>query len=241
MVDFSWDARYLTPLTALACFTVFFLTYLALLVSVPLERRLLDRYGAEEGQTRHVLWANKWSGFLLLGLLPALVIVFFLRLPLSDFGAGPVTHQATYTWMAGFGGFVLVVNWLQARRPAHYGVYPLIRRARWTPALLFSSLLASSAFIVAYEFLFRGFLLFACVPLMGAYIAVAVNVLVYALAHVHKGMGETLGSVPLGILLCWITLSTGTIWAVVVIHLALTLSADVFALYYNPDMKMDRA
>ena len=143
-------------------------------------------------------------------------------------------------WMAGGSLLVLGINLLQGRRPAHYGVYPLIRYKKWTPGLLAVSLITSSLFIIGYEFMFRGFLLFALVPVTGVWLAVAINVLIYALAHIHKGLGETIGSVPFGILLCWITLESGNFWAIMVIHLTLSLSADLVALKANPQMHFVR-
>lgn len=241
MASLQWSPEHLAPLTALVTTTLGFLTYLSILTSPRTAEHLIARYGTVRGQALHVLLANKWSGVVLLGLLPILVVRLVLDQPLSDFGTGPVQGPDTWTWMLLVGSLVLALIWKRSCDPKHYAVYPLIRQETWSRSLLIQSLLASSAFIIAYEFLFRGFLLFACLPLMGPIVAIAVNVLIYALAHVHKGTDETLGSVPFGILLCWITLSTGTIWAVVGIHLIMTLSADLLGLYHNPNMSVRHA
>jgi membrane protease YdiL (CAAX protease family) len=238
MATLHWSPEYRAPLAALVTTTLGFLTYLSILLAPRVEEYFLAHYGSKRGQTLHVLLANKWSGTALLGLFPLLLIRFVLGQPLSDYGAGPVQHPNTWRWMLLVSTLVLAMVWSHSRKPQHYSMYPLIRRTTWSRGLLLQSLMASSAFIIAYEFLFRGFLLFACLPLTGPWVAIALNVLIYALAHVHKGIGETLGSVPFGVLLCWVTLSTGTIWAATGIHLVMTLSADLFGLYFNPNMAL---
>lgn len=238
MEIFSWDPVYTGPLAATCCMTAGFLIYLLIYQSQRLESYLLRRYGPEKGQTLVVV-TGKMAGLVLLGLLPALVALSLPGGDLGDYGLGPVTTPAGWYWMAGGSVVVIAMNFLAGRKPAHYAVYPLIRRATWRPPLLLLSLVGSTLFLVAYEFMFRGFFLFACVSLMGPWVAIAVNVLVYALAHIHKGPVETIGAVPFGVLLCWITLSTGSIWPVIVIHIALSLSSDLFALYFNPEMRVE--
>lgn len=222
------------PLLALATLMTGFLIYLSIYVSPAIKKRLESRFGKTRGLTHWVVLI-KLTGFLLLGLVPALLILAVLKRPLSDFGAGPMT-PAAWKWMGGLIVFVLVLNALQGRRPANYNVYPLIREKEWSAGLISLSMITSTLFIIGYEFLFRGFLLFACLPLMGIEVAVLLNVLVYSFAHIHKGMQETLASVPFGIILCYVTLTTGSFWAIMVAHIILSLSADFFGLISNPDM-----
>jgi len=238
MATLHWSPEYRAPLTALVTTTLGLLTYLSILLAPRVAAYLQAQFGSTRGQALHVLLANKWSGTVLLGLFPLLVMRFVLNEPVSNYGAGRVQDPDTWRWMLAGGAFVLAMVWRHSRNPQHYSMYPLIRQTIWSRGLLLQSLLASAAFIIAYEFLFRGFLLFACLPLMGPWVAIALNVLIYALAHIHKGMGETLGSVPFGVLLCWITLSTGTIWAAIGIHLVMTLSADLLGLHFNPNMEL---
>lgn len=235
MTDFSWHPEQLVPLTAVATLTIGFLIYLVLYLSPSVSQGLKTKYGELRGNYYWVV-LTKLAGFVLLGFVPALVILFFLGQPLSDFGASTRMSPFAWGWMLGGSLLVLLVNVLQGRRPAHYAVYPLIRYPEWNPRLLIISLITSTLFIVGYEFMFRGFLLFALVPLTGPWVAIGLNVLIYALAHIHKGLGETIGSVPFGILLCWITLESGNFWAIMVMHITLSLSADLVALWANPEM-----
>ena len=42
---------------------------------------------------------------------------------------------------------------------------------------------------------------------MGPWAAIALNCSLYAFAHLYKGPGEAFGSIPVGIFLCYLTLS----------------------------------
>jgi membrane protease YdiL (CAAX protease family) len=228
--------KQLEPLVAVSTLTIGFLIYLTVYLSPKIKAGLKARYGEVKGLTYWVFLV-KLLGFVLLGVIPALIIVFVLKQPLARYGAGPMTASAWY-WMIGLSLFVLILNILQGRRPANYNIYPLIREKEWSPGLVAASGITSTLFIVGYEFMFRGFLLYSCIPVMGVELAVAVNVIIYSFAHIHKGMQETIGSVPFGILLCYVTLTTGSFWAIMVAHSILSLSADFVGLYANPDMRV---
>jgi membrane protease YdiL (CAAX protease family) len=92
------------------------------------------------------------------------------------------------------------------------------------------------AYLLAYEFLFRGFLFFAALPVLGLFFAIVLNTIIYALVHLYKGFKEVIWSVPLGILLCYLTYLTGTIWVAVFTHIILALSGEWFSVWAHPDM-----
>ncbi len=239
MIDFSWNPEHLPAFTAIAALTIGFLIYLGVYLSPKFLKNLKEKNGEDKGVYYWVVTV-KLLGFFLLGVLSIVLILFYLKEPLSAYGMGPITKSSTYWWMLIGGGIILTLNIIQGRRPANYNIYPLIRFNEWDLKTLVVSLVTSTLFIVGYEIMFRGFLLYACIPVMGVWLAIAVNVIIYSFAHIHKGMTETIGSVPFGILLCYITLSTGNIWAIVVMHVILSLSADVVGLYFNPEMRVKR-
>ena len=84
-------------------------------------------------------------------------------------------------------------------------------------------------------FFFRGFLLFACLP-WGIWPAITVNVLVYALAHLPKGMREVWGAVPFGIYLCIVTLVHGSVWIAFALHMAIAVVNEIVSLNAHPEM-----
>ena len=76
---------------------------------------------------------------------------------------------------------------------------------------------------------------------MAAGPAIALNSALYAFAHFYKGPGETFGAIPVGVLLCYLTIVTGNIWCAVVIHALMALSNEWFSLYFHPEMEIVKA
>lgn len=91
-------------------------------------------------------------------------------------------------------------------------------------------LLLRCVFLICYELFFRGLLLSFCLQWTPAPVAVAINMVLYALAHAFSTRQELLGTVPFGILLCLLTLYAGSVWPAVLIHLLLGLPYDVWTL-----------
>ena len=84
---------------------------------------------------------------------------------------------------------------------------------------------------------YRGLLLVTCYHTFGFWPAVAVNLSFYSATHIAKGLSETVGTFPYGLILCFVTISTGSIAVAFVTHLILALSNDFFSIRYNPNMK----
>jgi membrane protease YdiL (CAAX protease family) len=93
-------------------------------------------------------------------------------------------------------------------------------------------------YLFAYEFLFRGLLLFFCIEELGVVLALIVNIFLYSLVHIPKGRKETIGAIPMGIILCILTIHSGTIWMAFWIHCSLALSNEWLSIKYHPDMKI---
>jgi len=79
-------------------------------------------------------------------------------------------------------------------------------------------------YLLPYEFLLRGLLLPELVSYVNPMIAVLINSVVYALAHIQQGKREMLGALMFGILLCFVTLLTLNFWCAFIAHIALALT-----------------
>ncbi|MFN8134788.1 MAG: CPBP family intramembrane glutamic endopeptidase [Bacteroidales bacterium] len=66
--------------------------------------------------------------------------------------------------------------------------------------------------------------------------AIALNTAIYMLVHIPKGIKETLGAIPLGVLLCYLTVQTGSIWIAVMVHIVMALSNEWKAAARAPGM-----
>ncbi|HET7715134.1 MAG TPA: CPBP family intramembrane glutamic endopeptidase [Bauldia sp.] len=181
--------------------------------------------------------AKRLSGVLVLGLLPAVLIAAFLPFTLVEVGLTAEVPDRTWLWVAGASLVIVPACFATAHKPANFDVYPEMRTAEWGPGAVAANSLSSALYMFAYEFLFRGILLFPCLAALPTGWAIAINVALYALAHVPKGPREALGSIPLGIVLCLATIDTGAIWAAFLIHSIMSQLNDYLAVRANPEMR----
>jgi hypothetical protein len=100
---------------------------------------------------------------------------------------------------------------INSRGKIHLVQYPQVRMDKWNSIEYIINILSWGIYLLGYEYLFRGILFLGLLPFFTSLNAIAINTTLYALAHLYKGKKETLGSIPLGIILCLITLETETI------------------------------
>jgi membrane protease YdiL (CAAX protease family) len=130
----------------------------------------------------------------------------------------------------------ILVNAQRKRNKLDLVVYPHIRHNQWTPTLVFINVLTWMLYLLPYEFVMRGTFLHHLLTTGNLWQAFAINAVVYSLAHAPQGWRETLVSFPFGILLCSITYVTGNFWSAYIIHVALAVSNDFYAIKNNPSM-----
>lgn len=159
---------------------------------------------------------NRLSGFLLLGLVPAAALCLLGRSPL-DYGLG-LGDPERVAAIAGFGmllGVLLVLQ--QATSPSMLAYYPIIHALRRPGGPLLASALGECLYLCAFEFLWRGYVLFTLTHDLGLAPAPAIVLcgVMCALIHLGKPQREVLGVCVLNLWFGWATLFTGSIWAVV--------------------------
>lgn len=183
----------------------------------------------------HVLF-QKLIGFFLMGILPYIAVLIFLPESPFHYGLIPQVKAANILYTLVPSTILVVLNYFFAGKPENLKQYPQMRIQTWTPKTISLNAFGWAIYLLGYEYLFRGVFFFGILPIVGLYQAIAINTIVYSLAHLSKGPKETLGSIPLGILMCMITFKTGSIWATFLIHVAMAWSNEFFALYHHPDM-----
>ncbi len=180
--------------------------------------------------------AQRLTGAGLLGLLPALLLVATGR-PLVEYGLG----WGQWSAAAPLGVVVAIalpLIFIQSRHPSTWGVYPELRVALWTPRIRCSNVLSWSAYLVAYELLFRGVLLFSAAYWLGAWPAVGIMTAMYVLAHLGKPPGEAYGCIPMGLLFGWTALVSGSIWPGVAAHVVIAVFNDWAVIRHDPARRM---
>lgn len=220
-----------TATQSMALLTMGFITYQFFISSEKLRRIFTDRYG-EEKTLAWWIYFQRFLGFLLFGIVP--IGIFAAQgHSLLEFGLRFQSLRVTLMWTVVLGSVVIVMNYFVGRTPSNLAMYPQIRMKHWPWPVVFGSAATWVMYLLAYEFMFRGWLLFSCFHAMGVELAIAVNVSLYSLTHLPKGVKEAAGAIPLGLILCWLTLQTGTFWIAFLVHSILALSNEWFSMYYS--------
>jgi len=230
-----WIPDYIEPITAISTCILGFIGYY-LIVDAKLFHTLFTK---KLGEDKTLVWwvvFQRLTGVIFLGVIPAIIVSALFSNNLIDYGFTIVNSSTSYYWMLGAAVFIIPMNLIMAGKPGNLKVYPQIRTREWNISLIFVNAISWAAYLLAYELLFRGILLFSCERALGALTAIAINTAIYSLVHIPKGIKETLGAIPFGIFLCIITLYTGNIWVAVFVHVILALSNDYIAIYANPNM-----
>lgn len=174
------------------------------------------------------LW---WTGCHLLTflLLPWLVIRYVLRERIADFGWR--WNQVSQHWR----GYLLLLSPILVfvgivstgeDFVRHYPFYHHAGRS-WLDLLLWEVLYLSQ--FVVLEFFFRGYMLNALRPALGAN-AIWVMCVPYLMIHFPKLWLEATGAILFGLFLGILALQSRSIWGGVLVHAGVALSMDIAAL-----------
>ncbi len=239
-IDLSFDRQDLRVLIPVVGGLIGFIIFWFTQKSEKLKHKFLDKYGTDLGYARFIMFTRYLGGFSM-GVLPALA--FFIAFPnttLSQLGLGfnEKTFLTSILWIAGLSAVVIPLASFSARKPKHLVNYPQIRARKWDTKMILSNLASWAIYLLGYEFLFRGVLFFPLVEEIGLWPAIAVNIGMYSGTHIPKGIEETIGAIILSIILCLLTVQTGTIWIAFFVHVAMAWTNTLTALKHNPDMKI---
>ena len=166
-------------------------------------------------------------------LLPALVIWLVHRKRLRDFGLG---RGDLGFWVpisvAIFAIQLPVVALYLARDPVYARRYPSLGAARAGGATFWLWEGSRLVYMLSWEFLFRGYLLFALEPTMG-HAACLVQMVPFVLMHMvsHKPVSEVYFTVGSGALSGLFALVSRSAWPIVLLHAVGAVLLDVFIVF----------
>jgi membrane protease YdiL (CAAX protease family) len=108
-----------------------------------------------------------------------------------------------------------------------------INLSEWNILLFSINSIGWIFYLIGYEFLFRGILLFECYNSFGFWPAIAINVAIYSAIHMVNGKDQAIGSLIFGAIACYLTLSQGSILIPLIMHISLSIMSDYFSIRYN--------
>jgi len=148
---------------------------------------------------RLFLWFG--TNFVVLFVVPALLIRFVLRRPLSDYGLRWGNFAIWGRYFAFYLAVMIPVILIISREPSFHDYYPRCKLARISDLWLILSTLGWLLYFFAWEWFFRGFMLFGLAPRMGGALAIMVQMIPFVMMHYLKLEAETWSSIICGIVL----------------------------------------
>lgn len=224
---------------------VSFLAYWLTIESPAVRARFEKRFGQERGSFVFFIFNKTW-GFFWFGIVcTAAALILFPGHGLSGFGldlpASGLPAVVTIVSCLVLVPASILGGWNKNRRigrtTGEFGRYPEIQERRWTRSTVTVLVVFWSLYLLGYEAMFRGTLLFPLAEALGIWPSIGINTALYSAFHVPKGAGEAVGALFLGFLLCLITLMTCSAVTAFLVHVALAVSNDLFAFRFRPDMR----
>lgn len=185
---------------------------------------------------KNLLFAQRLLGFTLFGPLAALFAHQLLPVTWDQWGLLLQQPSATLSWIVGLLLIIIPANFFIARSAQNQAAYPQVRYRSWSPGFFLVNALTWVLYLLGYEFLFRGLLLFPLIEVLGLWSSIGLNVTLYAIVHAPKGWREVIGAVPFGIVLCMATYETGSFWAAFTAHGVQAVVNEFFSIQANPRM-----
>lgn len=173
------------------------------------------------------------SFFLLLFIVPLLYLKLGIRQTLSDygFGLGDKAFGVKFCLIA-IPFLVLPLISLAATMPDVRAEYPLAKLLFSRPDLVLPyEVTYVVLYYLAWEFYFRGFVLFGLKDKFGNMNAVLIQTISSALIHLGKPDVEMFGSILSGIIFGALALRTRSIWYVFLLHATIGVLTDLYILF----------
>ena len=159
-----------------------------------------------------------WVSFLLLGVIPALVSKPLLGRTPGDLGLGLGDSRVGFTLVAIGLPIAIAAAFVGAGSPAIASEYPLGAGLSRSAAVFLPYVIGYGAYYLAFEYLYRGYLLLGLSSRLGAWQANLLQATLATAAHAGKPPVELISAFPASLAFGWLTLRTGSVWYAFALH-----------------------
>jgi membrane protease YdiL (CAAX protease family) len=214
---------------------VFFYLYYYTAHSSGMEKWIYKNTTGITSELRMFLF-RKLSGFTFLGVMPAILYFSVNKGAFARFGFSYTHIFDNIFAIAGMMALIAILLFFRHRKNPALNTLQ-IKTDRWSSTLMIFDILGWSLYLLAYEFLFRGILLFECYDYFGFLPAIVINIALYSAIHMVNGKEQAVGAIFFGAVACYLTLQTGTILIAFFMHIALSGFSDYFSVRMNPAIR----
>lgn len=206
----------------------FFYIYYYTAHSSRIEQLIIKNYPNGSADVALFLF-RKLTGFFLLGIIPGILYFGFMDASRDKFGITYNRLESSFLLIASLILITAIVLYFHHRGKPHHSTLQF-NPAEWNKSLFILNVFGWGIYLIAYEFLFRGILLFECYEALGFWPAVAINITLYSAIHMVSGKDQTIGALIFGTIACYFTLTRGTLLIPVFMHLSLSILSDLYSI-----------
>jgi hypothetical protein len=158
-------------------------------------------------------------------IISVIIIKFFLKERLKDYGFTWGEHKIGFTVSSIFIIVMLPVIWFFSSTPEFVEKYPhlLSARSNWGEFTIYES--GMLIYMFSWEFIWRGFMLFGLKEKFGYY-AILIQMIPFVILHNGKPVAETFGAIAGGIALGILAFRTNSFFYGVITHMGVMFSID---------------
>ncbi|NWF90125.1 MAG: CPBP family intramembrane metalloprotease [Ignavibacteriaceae bacterium] len=160
--------------------------------------------------------------------LPVIIIRFFFKEKLSSYGLQIGDYKIGLKITLVFILIMLSLVWFVSATNSFANVYPHLQSARESWTIFFIFELGLFVYMIAWEFIWRGFMLFGLYEKFGFY-SIFIQMIPFVILHNGKPMLETFGAILAGLALGILALRTKSIFYCVIAHMSVMFSIDLIS------------
>jgi len=157
-----------------------------------------------------------------------LIIKFVLKEDVKNYGLQIGDYKTGFLISLVFFLVMLPVIWFISATPAFSGKYPhlLSTRSSWDKFFIYES--GMLLYMISWEFIWRGFMLFGLKEKFGYY-SVLIQMIPFVILHNGKPAPETFGAIAGGIALGILAFRTNSIYYCVIAHMGVMFTIDIIS------------
>jgi len=179
---------------------------------------------------------KKISGFIIMGVLAGILYKLIMNSSLEQMGLN-INHLINnLSLILILIAVITAITFISQRSKPEQNLVQMDIK-EWNLSLFLIDAVGWTVYLIGYEFLFRGILLFECCKSFGFWPAIAINVAIYSAIHMVNGKSQAIGALIFGSIACYFTLSRGTILIPIFMHIALSMTADYFSIKMNKNLR----
>ena len=235
-MDFQWDSSESRISMIILGVILFFYLYYYLAHSSVFKRVAEKRYNHNSQKELFRFFMQKLTGFVFLGLIPGVLYYLFIDHSLDKFGFSLLKLQSNISIILLLSGIIITILFFSQKANQQRNSLQ-INMKEWTPAMFLFNAVGWALYLIGYEFLFRGIFLNECYTTFGFWPAIAINVVVYSAIHMVNGKDQAIGALIFGTIACCLTITRGTLFIPVFMHISLSVFSDYFSIRLNPHLR----